>query len=160
MIASVVRKLGDFLADQQHIDRLNRLAIAAIEQRVRRGDAIANGRTLDLALAHRDERIDGQFAPFPALALRDRILTRGGRSSRPASSRLVPSLSFVEPRERGYAQANWVTLTDACRRNDSLGDDFEHKFRLAGVAKLFEGSLVSFTHRGNRLRFEPSILLE
>ena len=68
MIASVVRKLGVFLADQQHIDRLNRLAIAAIEQRVRRGDAIANGRTLDLALAHRDERIDGRFAPFPALA--------------------------------------------------------------------------------------------
>jgi hypothetical protein len=66
----------------------------------------------------------------------------------------------VEPRERGYPQTNWVTLTDACRRNELLGDDFEHKFRLSGVVKLFEGSLVSFTHRRNRLRFEASMLLE
>src|SRR5258708_452298 len=62
--------------------------------------------------------------------------------------------------ERGCPQANRVTLTDSCRCNNSLGDDFQHQFRLAGVVKLFEGSFESFTHRRKRLGFKLSRFYE
>jgi hypothetical protein len=62
--------------------------------------------------------------------------------------------------ERGCPQANRVTLTDSCRSNNSLGDDFQHQFRLAGVVKLFESSFESFTHRRKRLGFKLSRFYE
>jgi hypothetical protein len=50
------------------------------------------------------------------------------------------------PYKRSFPQANRITLTDACRRNDPFGDDFEHDLRLAGVLKLQAGSIESFAH--------------
>jgi hypothetical protein len=48
------------------------------------------------------------------------------------------------------SQTNWITLTAACRFNNSLGDDFAHDLRLAGIVKRFAGSLESCTHRRKR----------
>src|SRR6266446_729779 len=52
--------------------------------------------------------------------------------------------------ERGCAQANRVTLAASCCRDNSSGDDFGRHF----PAKVVAGSLESFTHRRNRVRFE------
>src|SRR6266481_2905685 len=60
--------------------------------------------------------------------------------------------------ERGCPQANRVTLTPACRCNNSFGNEFAH-FRLAAVVKLFAGSLKSFTHRRGCLRFQTRHVL-
>jgi len=54
--------------------------------------------------------------------------------------------------ERGCPQANRVTLTPACRCNNSLGNDFAHHLKLADFVKLFAGSVKGFTHRRSRLR--------
>ncbi len=58
--------------------------------------------------------------------------------------------------ESGFPQANRITLTKSCRRNNSLSDDFAHHVRLAGVAKFFAGCFHSFNHRRYCLRFEHS----
>src|SRR4029077_2179915 len=63
-----------------------------------------------------------------------------------SASRTTAWLVFWHPSKRGCPQANWVTLARICRCNNSVGDDFQHQFSLAGIVKLFEGSLVSFTH--------------
>jgi hypothetical protein len=85
------------------------------------------------------------------------VRKNGGSAS---SQRRRLMLFTGKPRERRLPQANRIALTSPSRRNNSLGDDFEHQFRLAGVVKLFEGSLVSRSHRHNRLRFEPPTLHE
>ena len=66
------------------------------------------------------------------------------------SCRLV---SFVfQPNERRFTQAERVKLTRLCQFDNSLGDDFAHYFRLAGVAKLFTSSVKSFAHGRRCLR--------
>jgi len=56
--------------------------------------------------------------------------------------------------KRGCTQANGVTLTNTGGRNNSSGDGFAYYLRLAGIAKRFAGSLKSFAHQANHLRFE------
>jgi len=56
------------------------------------------------------------------------------------------------PGESRFPQANWITFAKFCRCNNPLGDNIAHDFRLAGVVKFVECSLVSFTHRRNGLR--------
>jgi hypothetical protein len=57
---------------------------------------------------------------------------------------VYPAVRFAE---RGFQQASRITLTDSYRRNNSCGDDFAHHLGLAGVSKLFKGSVQSFAHR-------------
>jgi hypothetical protein len=65
-------------------------------------------------------------------------------------------LSFVaEPGQRGFAQANLIALPAS-----SLGNDFAHQLRLAGVLKFFAGRLESFTHYGDRFGAKHSRLKE
>src|SRR5437899_12234535 len=73
------------------------------------------------------------------------------------ASRTKAWLVFWHPSKRGCPQANRVTLATACRRDNSVGDDFEHQFRLTGIVKLLAGSLESLTHRRNRLKFERCV---
>src|SRR5262252_9579548 len=56
-----------------------------------------------------------------------------------------------KPRERGFQQADRITLTCACRCNNSLGDHFAYDLRLAGIVQRFAGSVESFVHRRKRL---------
>jgi hypothetical protein len=60
------------------------------------------------------------------------------------------------PGQRGRPQANRITLTKSRRRNNSSGYNFARHLMLAGVAKQFAGSLESFAHGRDRLRFERS----
>jgi hypothetical protein len=56
------------------------------------------------------------------------------RSRSPAATGaglLTPLVGFAE---RGFPQANRITLTKSCRCNNSSGDDFARHFRLTGVA--------------------------
>src|SRR5215475_10320419 len=56
-----------------------------------------------------------------------------------------------KPRECGFQQADRITLTCACRCNNSLGDHFAYDLRLAGIVQRFAGSVESFVHRRKRL---------
>jgi hypothetical protein len=84
-------------------------------------------------------------------------------------SRLLDGLAFVRrldfakpdgssrvAAERGFQQANGITLTESCRCNNSSGDNFAHHVRLADVLKLFDGGFEDFTHRRNCLRCKRS----
>jgi hypothetical protein len=51
-------------------------------------------------------------------------------------------------------QANGVTFTTTGRCNNSSGDGFAYDLGLADIAKRFAGSLESFAHQANHLRFE------
>jgi hypothetical protein len=56
------------------------------------------------------------------------------RSRSPAATGaglLTPLVRFAE---RGFPQANRITLTKSCRCNNSSGDDFARHFRPTGVA--------------------------
>jgi hypothetical protein len=57
---------------------------------------------------------------------------------------------FARHSSKRGPQANRVTLTSICRCNNSVGDDFEHQFRLAGVVELLAGRFES----SNGLKFE------
>jgi hypothetical protein len=51
-------------------------------------------------------------------------------------------LSFAdEPGQRGFSQTSGITLTSACRCNNSPGHDFAQSLRSAGVVKLVAGSV-------------------
>jgi hypothetical protein len=67
---------------------------------------------------------------------------------------------LVRSAERSFHQANWITLTKSCRRDNSSGDHFAYRLGLTGVAQLFEGSFESFAHRRNHLGFKHSGLYE
>ncbi len=69
--------------------------------------------------------------------------------------------AFAGARRSSVRHMRRVSIrVDSCRCNNSLGDDFQHQFRLAGVVKLFEGSFESFTHRRKRLGFKLSRFYE
>jgi ubiquinone/menaquinone biosynthesis C-methylase UbiE len=80
--------------------------------------------------------------------------TRSPRSSSVATGPGFLLSPLVRVAERGFPQANWITLTKSCRCNNSSGDDVARHFRPAGVAKLFAGSFKSFTHLRNCLGSE------
>lgn len=69
---------------------------------------------------------------------------------------LAALVSFAE---RGFPQANRITLTKFCRCNNSTGDDLGHH-GLTGVLKLSKGGFKSFAHHRNDLRFERARLYE
>jgi hypothetical protein len=62
--------------------------------------------------------------------------------------------------ERGCAQANRVSFTEAGRCNYSSGNDFTHHLMLPGVAKHFASGLERFAHECNHLRFEEHARIE
>jgi hypothetical protein len=63
---------------------------------------------------------------------------------------------LVRLAERGLQQASGITLTKFCHCNNSPSDDFAHYFRLAGLLKLFKGSVKNFAHLRNCLGSEHS----
>jgi hypothetical protein len=58
--------------------------------------------------------------------------------------------------KRGFQQANRITLTESCRRNNSCSDAFPHHVRLAGTLKLFVGRVQSLSHLRKCLGSEHS----
>jgi hypothetical protein len=48
-----------------------------------------------------------------------------------------------KPRERSLDQADRIALPAPCCFNNSLSDDFEHYFWLAGIVKCLAGSVKS-----------------
>ncbi len=49
-------------------------------------------------------------------------------------ARQLPPAALVSFAERGFPQANRITLTKSCCCNNSKGHNFTHRFRPAGVA--------------------------
>ena len=69
----------------------------------------------------------------------------------------VLALALVWFTERGFQQANGITLTEFGRCNNSSGDDLARRFASAGT-KLFARGVECFAHRRNRFRLERARL--
>ena len=94
------------------------------------------------------------FDVAPQMSRRPSLKVTVGSPDEPRSSVDVWA-ALVWLAERGFQQASRITLTKSCRCDNSSGDGFAHRLPLA-----FAGSVESFTHRRNRLRFERSGLHE
>jgi hypothetical protein len=74
------------------------------------------------------------FGPLTAVVGSTASTASGGQMAKPAATAFTGLVFFArEPSKRGLPQANRITLTVACRCNNSLGDDFYYQFRRAAA---------------------------